>query len=82
VPRVCRRRCALHEVGERVGWRWINLRRHTDPIGGWKFSPHRPGEPPTVYGPAGTVDCRITDFSEVVIRISDSGAPPIVGHPG
>ncbi|WBB69047.1 hypothetical protein [Micromonospora sp. WMMD812] len=70
----------LHEVGERVGWRWINLWRDTDPIGGWVFSPHRPGEPPTVYGSGATVDRRIPDPSTVVIPISDSVAPPIVGH--
>ncbi|MFC8616510.1 hypothetical protein ACFT9M_08850 [Micromonospora purpureochromogenes] len=34
----------LHEVGERVGWRWLNLWRETDPIGGWLFAAHRPGD--------------------------------------
>ncbi|MEW2385210.1 hypothetical protein AB0873_24425 [Micromonospora sp. NPDC047707] len=70
----------LREVGERIGWRWLNLWRDTDPIGGWMFSPHRPGEPPTVYGPAGTVDRRLRDPSDVVIPPDDSVPPPIVGH--
>ncbi|WP_240944388.1 hypothetical protein [Micromonospora thermarum] len=70
----------LREVGERVGWRWINLWRDTDPIGGWMFSPHRPGEPPTVYGPAGTVDRRLRDPSDVVVPPGNSVPPPIVGH--
>ncbi|MFG2053277.1 hypothetical protein ACGFI9_04515 [Micromonospora sp. NPDC048930] len=70
----------LHEVGERVGWRWLNLWRDTDPIGSWVFSPHRPGEPPTVAGPAGSVDRRMRDPWDVVVPPSDTVPPPIVGH--
>lgn len=32
----------LREVGDRLGWRWINLWRDTDPIGGWTFRPDAP----------------------------------------
>jgi hypothetical protein len=70
----------LREVGERVGWRWLNLWRDTDPIGSWIFSAHRTGEPPTIAGPAGSVDRRLRDPWDVVVPPSDTVAPPIVGH--
>ncbi|MFR9775408.1 hypothetical protein ACL02O_05040 [Micromonospora sp. MS34] len=70
----------LREVGQRVGWRWINLWRDTDPIGGWIFSPHRPGEPATVTGPPASVDRRLPDPPGVVAAPSDTVPPPIVGH--
>ncbi|SCL34744.1 hypothetical protein GA0070624_5073 [Micromonospora rhizosphaerae] len=70
----------LHEVGGRVGWRWLNLWRDTDPIGGWIFSAHRPDAPLTVTGPAATVDRRLRDPSDVVAPPSDSVPPPIKGH--
>ncbi|WP_030490544.1 hypothetical protein [Micromonospora chokoriensis] len=71
---------ALREIGERVGWRWINLWRDTDPIGGWIFAPHRPGEAETLTGPAASVDRRQTDPHDVVPAPSDSVPPPILGH--
>ncbi|WP_346124365.1 hypothetical protein [Micromonospora coerulea] len=70
----------LHDVGGRVGWRWLNLWRDTDAIGGWIFSAHRPDEPLTVTGPAATVDRRFRDPSDVVAPPSDSVPPPIKGH--
>ncbi|MFF4878675.1 hypothetical protein [Micromonospora sp. NPDC000668] len=70
----------LHEVGSRVGWRWVNLWRDTDAIGGWIFSGHRPGEPAAVDGPAATVDRRLRDPRDVVTPPSDSVPPPIQGH--
>jgi hypothetical protein len=70
----------LHEVGQRVGWRWINLWRDTDSIGGWIFSPHRPGEPPTAGGPAGSVDRRLRDPGNVVAPPSDTVPAPIARH--
>ncbi|MFG3299607.1 hypothetical protein [Micromonospora chersina] len=71
---------ALREVGRRVGWRWLNLWRDTDPIGSWVFSGHRPGRPPTVAAPAGAVDRRLRDPWDVVVPPSDTVAPPVVGH--
>ncbi|MEV4120078.1 hypothetical protein [Micromonospora sp. NPDC049645] len=71
---------ALREIGERVGWRWINLWRDTDPIGGWIFASHRPGETETLTGPAATVDRRLIDPQDVVPPPSDSVPPPIVAH--
>ncbi|MET8912677.1 hypothetical protein [Micromonospora sp. NPDC004551] len=70
----------LHEIGERIGWRWINLWRDTDAIGGWIFSPARPGGPPPADGPAGSVDWRLRDPRGVVTPPSDTVPPPIVGH--
>ncbi|MGQ5259837.1 hypothetical protein ACTWLT_03670 [Micromonospora sp. ZYX-F-536] len=72
----------LQEVGDRVGWRWVNLWRDTDPIGGWIFSGHRPGEVATVDGPAATVDRRLRDPRGVVTPPGDSVPPPIQGHWG
>jgi hypothetical protein len=70
----------LRQVGERVGWRWVNLWRDTDPIGGWVFSAHRHDEPPAAAGPPGTVDRRLRDPHDVVAPESDSVPPPIQGH--
>ncbi|MFC0032734.1 hypothetical protein ACFFMM_24740 [Micromonospora chaiyaphumensis] len=70
----------LHEIGERVGWRWINLWRDTDAIGGWVFSPNRPGGPPPADGPAGSVDWRLRDPRGLVAPPSDTVPPPIVRH--
>ncbi|MBQ1023326.1 hypothetical protein [Micromonospora sp. C95] len=70
----------LRDVGDRVNWRWINLWRDTDPIGGWVFSPHRPEHPPAVSGAAGTVDRRLRDPIGVVPPPGDSVPHPIVGH--
>ncbi|MEU4477619.1 hypothetical protein AB0F68_06030 [Micromonospora sp. NPDC023966] len=70
----------LHEIGARVGWRWINLWRDTDPVGGWVFSSHRPGGTVAVGRPAATVDRRLRDPVDVVAPPGDSVPPPIQGH--
>jgi hypothetical protein len=70
----------LWEIGDRVGWRWINLWRDTDPIGGWVLSPHRLGEQPVIDGPAGTVDWRLRDPAGVTVPPNDTVPPPIQGH--
>ncbi|MGA4688100.1 hypothetical protein [Micromonospora sp. AB353] len=64
----------LHEVGERIGWRWINLWRRTDPIGGPVF----PGASP-VY-PAGRVDRRVRDPRGLLIPPTDTVPPAVKGH--
>ncbi|MDG4797464.1 hypothetical protein [Micromonospora sp. WMMD1082] len=70
----------LREVGDRVNWRWVNLWRDTDSIGGWIFSPHRQGEQPLISGPPGTVDRRLRDPWDVVPAPGDSVPPSIIGH--
>ncbi|WP_430500878.1 hypothetical protein ACQRWP_04155 [Micromonospora trifolii] len=71
---------ALYEIGRRVGWRWVNLWRDTDPIGGWIFSPHPAPGPATPGDPAAAVDRRQRDPDDVVTPPGDSVAPPIHGH--
>ncbi|MET7371820.1 hypothetical protein [Micromonospora arida] len=71
---------ALHEIGRRVGWRWVNLWRDTDPIGGWVFSPRPAPAPATTGDPTAAVDRRQRDPRDVVAPPGDSVAPPIRGH--
>ncbi|WP_433281339.1 hypothetical protein [Micromonospora sp. CA-244673] len=71
---------ALQEIGARVGWRWLNLWRDTDPVGGWIFSAHPPAAPDRAGDPAATVDRRLRDPVAVVAPPGDSVPPPIQGH--
>ncbi|MBM0274353.1 hypothetical protein [Micromonospora tarensis] len=71
---------ALREIGRRVGWRWVNLWRDTDPIGGWIFSPRPQPAPVTTDDPAARVDRRQRDPHDLVAPPGDSVAPPIHGH--
>ncbi|MGC5022382.1 hypothetical protein [Micromonospora sp. DT47] len=73
-------RDVLHEVGDRIGWRWLNLWRDTDQIGGWMFAAHRPGDPPARDDPTAAVDRRLRDPEDVVASAGDSVPPPIRGH--
>ncbi|MDG4837822.1 hypothetical protein O7631_14975 [Micromonospora sp. WMMD967] len=71
----------LREVGERVDWRWLNLWRETDPIGGWIFASHRPGDPPPdPTDPAGRVDRRLRDPSDLLPAPGERCPPPMRGH--
>ncbi|MET8279697.1 hypothetical protein [Micromonospora sp. NPDC005174] len=71
----------LRQVGERVGWRWINLWRDTDPVGGWVFAAHRPGDPaPEAADPAGRVDRRLRDPEHLLPAPGERRAPPLRGH--
>ncbi|WP_433131652.1 hypothetical protein ACQPWW_10835 [Micromonospora sp. CA-240977] len=71
----------LREVGERVGWRWLNLWRDTDPVGGWIFAAHRPGDPPPdAADPAGRVDRRLRDPRDLLSSPGERRPPPLRGH--
>jgi hypothetical protein len=70
----------LHELGDRLGWRWRNLWRDTDPVGGSIFSAHRSGEPPAESGPAGDVDIRLRDPRGLTVPPLDTVPPAIERH--
>ncbi|MEH0934790.1 hypothetical protein V6U80_06455 [Micromonospora sp. CPCC 205543] len=70
----------LHEVGDRIGWRWLNLWSYTDPIGGWIFSEHRPGDPPVRPPPAALVDRRLRDPENLLAQPGESAPPQVKGH--
>ncbi|MFF4878584.1 hypothetical protein [Micromonospora sp. NPDC000668] len=71
----------LREVGKRIGWRWLNLWRDTDPVGGWIFAAHRPGDPPLdPADPAARVDRRLRDPRDVVPPSGERQPPPLRGH--
>ncbi|MGC5321200.1 hypothetical protein ACPXB5_20955 [Micromonospora arida] len=63
----------LHDLGGRIGWRWRNLWRDTDPIGGPIFPPGSHGTPPDV-------DIRLRDPRSLTIDPADTVPPPIEGH--
>ncbi|WCN83428.1 hypothetical protein [Micromonospora sp. LH3U1] len=71
----------LRTVGERVEWRWLNLWRDTDPVGGWIFAAHRPGDPlPDPADPAGRVDRRLRDPGDLLPPPGEDRPPPVRGH--
>jgi hypothetical protein len=85
----------LCAIGDRVGWRWRNLWRDTDPVGGPVFSAHGPvggpaaqAAPPATgvspqigdTSPAGRVDIRLRDPRAVTVDPMDTVPPPIERH--
>ncbi|MCG5449634.1 hypothetical protein [Micromonospora hortensis] len=70
----------IHEIADRVDWRWVNLWRDTDPIGGRVFPPHGPDETPAAYDREATVDRRLRDPYGVTPPSGDIFPPPIKGH--
>ncbi|WP_328654050.1 hypothetical protein OG598_09435 [Micromonospora sp. NBC_00330] len=63
----------LRDLGGRIGWRWRNLWRDTDPIGGPIFPPGPHGAPPGV-------DIRLRDPRSLTVDPADTVPPPIEGH--
>ncbi|MGS2619229.1 hypothetical protein ACVCAH_32590 [Micromonospora sp. LZ34] len=65
----------LWEIGERIGWRWRNLWRDTDPIAGPVF-PDDTNE----GGPTTADDVRLCDPRSLTIDPDDTVPPPVEGH--
>ncbi|WFE51520.1 hypothetical protein [Micromonospora sp. WMMD1155] len=66
----------LREVGDRLAWRWINLWRYTDAVGGAVFAPFVNG----ADDPAARVDRRVRDPKGLLIPPTDTVPPPVQGH--
>ncbi|MCG5472155.1 hypothetical protein LADH09A_006191 [Micromonospora sp. LAH09] len=66
----------LREVGSRLAWRWINLWRYTDAVGGPVFVPLVDGPD----DPAARVDRRVRDPKGLLIPPTDTVPPPVQGH--
>ncbi|MGW0217800.1 hypothetical protein ACWDXH_25745 [Micromonospora chokoriensis] len=64
---------SLRDLGARIGWRWRNLWRDTDPIGGPIF-------PPDPDGPLAGVDSRLRDPRSLTVDPTDTVPPPIERH--
>ncbi|PSK67603.1 hypothetical protein B0E53_00413 [Micromonospora sp. MH33] len=68
------------DLGERLDWRWRNLWRDTDPIGGAVFD-RRHGASPVCDNPAAeAVDVRLRDPRAVTIDPADTVPPPVERH--
>ncbi|MFF0468644.1 hypothetical protein ACFYPX_14575 [Micromonospora zamorensis] len=70
----------LCDLGGRIGWRWRNLWRETDPIGGPIFPTTPDGPAPCADPEAGTVDIRLRDPRSLTIDPADTVPPPIERH--
>ncbi|MFE9690158.1 hypothetical protein [Micromonospora sp. NPDC005806] len=73
----------LRDIGDRVNWRWLNLWRDTDWIGGWVLSPGpaRPAAGPGArVDPASGVDRRLPDPQGLLTPPRDTVPPPVRGH--
>ncbi|MFU8852823.1 hypothetical protein ACNAW0_17820 [Micromonospora sp. SL1-18] len=69
----------LCELGDRLDWRWHNLWRDTDPIGGPLFD-HTRGAQPSGDPAARSVDIRLRDPRAVTIDSDDTVPPPVERH--
>jgi hypothetical protein len=67
----------LREIGDRVDWRWRNLWRDTDPVGGPIF--HADGGS-SAGEPTRHVDVRLRDPRGVTVEPYDTVPPPIQRH--
>jgi hypothetical protein len=71
---------ALCDLGDRIDWRWRNLWRDTDPIGGPLFERRRGEQPSCAKPAAGSVDIRLRDPRAVTIDPADTVPPPVERH--
>ncbi|MFG3580063.1 hypothetical protein [Micromonospora chersina] len=69
----------LRELGDRLDWRWRNLWRDTDPVGGPVFPRADDGAAGDVPG-AGSVDIRLRDPVSLAIDPADTVPPPLERH--
>ncbi|MEW2432469.1 hypothetical protein AB0877_31105 [Micromonospora sp. NPDC047644] len=70
----------IHEIADRVDWRWVNLWRETDPIGGRVFARHGPDKASAASDREATVDRRLRDPYAVTPPSGDIFPPAIKGH--
>ncbi|MEU3453577.1 hypothetical protein ABZ671_08230 [Micromonospora sp. NPDC006766] len=70
----------LCDLGDRLDWRWRNLWRDTDPIGGPLFDHHQGAQPSCANPAARSVDVRLRDPRAVTIDPADTVPPPIERH--
>jgi hypothetical protein len=70
----------LCELGERLDWRWRNLWRDTDPVGGSIFRGSRGERPPCAVRETESVDVRLRDPRGVTIDPTDTAPPPLERH--
>ncbi|ASW54455.1 hypothetical protein [Plantactinospora sp. KBS50] len=76
----------LCDVGDRLGWRWLNLWRDTDPIGGAIFprhddrADHRADHRADDRADHAAVDVRLRDPRAVTIDPTDTVPPPVERH--
>ncbi|MEU8419613.1 hypothetical protein AB0C15_01890 [Micromonospora sp. NPDC048835] len=70
----------IREIAERVDWRWVNLWRDTDPIGGRVLPPQQANEVPAAAPGRPPVDRRLRDPYGVTAATGDIFPPPIRGH--
>ncbi|MGR6322428.1 hypothetical protein Q2K19_13470 [Micromonospora soli] len=66
----------LREIGDRLDWRWINLWRRTDPVGGPVFG----AEARNRDDPHARVDREVRDPAGLLIPPGDTVPPKIGGH--
>ncbi|MBQ0992170.1 hypothetical protein KBX08_19035 [Micromonospora sp. H61] len=71
-------RDVLSEAGRRLGWRWVNLWRDTDPIGGWIFTSGRGDD--DALRQRSEVDRRLRDPQDLDARGRDTVWPAMCGH--
>lgn len=70
----------LCELGERLDWRWRNLWRETDPIGGPVFARRPPQQSPCGSPSPESVDVRLRDPRSLAIDPADTVPPPMERH--